>query len=389
MQLQTKRRLDAVLSRWLIGLHSVLARGLGAVLRRNHTLEPAPRHILFIKILGLGSVFMAADGIAALRRQYPHTRFILLCGSGLKAGLAPTGLFDEIWVINDRNLFRLLVSSLAILRRCWARRGLWVADLEVYSKLTPLFALWTLARNRFGFVLDVVQFRRNLNTHSVYFNRFSAIRQNYLRLAQVMGTSEPVSFHFPQKPLPRPVHTHSYTHIAVNNTCSDLSPERKLPPAQFEALLHTLLAQQPLSLALVGAPGDFAAYQAFLDAHFPGEPRIENRAGQLSFEAYYDFLYHQCAGMVSIDSAPLHIGRSLGLPVLSFWGPTNPRNYLDARTEAPDMAVYLQVPCSPCVHFTEELPCGGDNFCMKDMDNALISTQVSDFVKTLPLHPVS
>lgn len=383
MQLQTKRRLDAVLSRWLIGLHMVLARGLGAVLRRNHCLDPPPRHLLFIKILGLGSVFMAADAIASLRKQYPHTRFILLCGSGVQPGLAPTGLFDEIWVVRDRHLGTLLASSFGILWRCWRRRGLWVADLEVYSKLTSLFALWTLARNRFGFVLDVVQFRRNLNTHNVYFNRFSAIHQNYLRLAEAMGAAHTHPFAMPGCPVPRP--PMPYTHVAVNNTCSDLSIERKLPPPQFAALLHALLQQQPLRIALVGAPADHAGYQRFLDTYFPQETRIENLAGKMGFAQYYDFLYHKCAAMVSIDSAPLHIGRALGLPMLSFWGPTNPHNYLAPRAHAADHAVYLQAPCSPCVHFTEQLPCGGDNFCMKDITPLDIANQLASFLAHVAL----
>jgi ADP-heptose:LPS heptosyltransferase len=105
----------------------------------------------------------------------------------------------------------------------------------------------------------------------------------------------------------------------------------------------------------------------------------------MGFAQYYDFLYHKCAAMVSIDSAPLHIGRALGLPMLSFWGPTNPHNYLAPRAHAADHAVYLQAPCSPCVHFTEQLPCGGDNFCMKDITPLDIANQLASFLAHVAL----
>lgn len=384
MNLQFKRRLDSSLSRWLIGLHMLLARLLGSLLRRDHSVGKAPDTILFVKILGLGSVFIAGDAIAALRQRYPQARFVILCGRGLEKGLQAMGIFDEVWVVNDSSLTRLVGSTLSLLWRSWRLRGtLWTADLEVYSKLTPLFCLWTCARNRFGFQLEVVRFRRNLNTHSVYFNRFVPIQQNYLQLAQAMGAAETTPLQLPGYTLPRPAPGQPYPFIAINNTCSDLSLERKLPDVQLQIVLSLLLEHTPYTLVLVGAPSDRAAYDAFLQKHPMGE-RVQNMAGSWTFDQYYHTLYHQCAAMVSIDSAPLHIARALGLPVFSFWGPTNPQHYLAPRSTAADEWLYLGVHCSPCVHYTEELPCGGNNFCMRHMEKSLISPKLLAFVSSLP-----
>lgn len=89
--------------------------------------------------------------------------------------------------------------------------------------------------------------------------------------------------------------------------------------------------------------------------------------------------------MVSVDSAPLHIGKKLGLPTISFWGPTNPMNYL-AISEAEKhrhLYHYLGVHCSPCIHHTKVLPCGGDNFCMKDLKDNQLTGLANQMLKQL------
>jgi ADP-heptose:LPS heptosyltransferase len=382
MRLQFKRKFDSVASGWFSWLFVAAARLLGALLHRDHSLQPPPRRIIFIKILGLGSVFMAADAIARVRARYPDARLIMICGSGLRPGLEPLGLFDELWEIKDRHFGSLLVSALHCLWRSWRQPGhTWTVDLEVYSRLTSLFSLLTCAVNRFGFQLEVVPFRQHLHTHRVYFNRFRPIHENYLKLAEALGAGAEVRFGLQAWPVPRPAAPYRY--LALNNTCSELSLERKLPEQQLAWVLECVLAQADYEVLLVGAPADAAAYERFLDRHPALRSRVHNRAGAWPFGQYYHTLYTHCAGMISIDSAPLHIARALGLPVLSFWGPTHPEHYLGARTPGLDQVVYLAPACSPCVHHTTELPCGGDNHCMKHLSQSLIQHHVTHYLHTL------
>lgn len=373
MNLRFKRQLDSVVGNALVAVNLVAARTLGILLRRNHRLDPAPKKIAFIKILGLGSVLLAADSITAVRHKYPQARIVLICGRGVKPGVEPLGIFDEILEIRDHSFWAMLSSSLGILWKCWRSKGLWVADLEVYSKLTTIFSLWTCARNRFGYQLNTVRFRIRINTHNVYFNQFVHVEQNYGALVKAMGVDRVEALSFPG--FPPPVKTGNETWIAINNTCSDLSRERKMPEVQLKQICEWLLANTSLKLAFTGAPSDFATIETFAKKHFPDQAdRIRNIAGTLSFADYYQFLYSECRFMVTIDSAPLHIARRLHLPTLSLWGPTNPEN-LSAQNPK-HRALYLRKHCSPCVHHTEVLPCGGDNVCMKDISMAQIETEL-------------
>lgn len=373
MNLRFKRQLDYVAGYFLIGTNLVAARLLGLILRRNHRLDPPPQNIIFIKILGLGSVLIAADAINAVRARYPSAKLILMCGKGVRPGIEPLGLFDEFYEIKDDTFWLMLKSSFSILWKCWRLKNKWVADLEVYSRLTTIFALWTCARNRFGFHLNPVRFRININTHNVYFNQFAHVGRNYGELVKAMGCEEPQPHNFPNYPFK--ARTGHEKFVAINNTCSDLSKERKMPRSLFKEVCQHFISNTDFTIALTGAPSDFKELSAFVKQEFPAhENRIQVIAGTLSFQDYYDFLYRECRLMVTIDSAPLHIANRLHLPVLSLWGPTSPENLSKQGTL--HVGIYLKKHCSPCVHHTEILPCKGDNICMKEIELGKIISSI-------------
>ena len=168
MNLKLKQWIDGYIGKALVAVNVLLVRGLGILLKRNHSLSKAPENILVIKMVGLGSVLMAADSLYSLKKKYPQARLILLCGKGVAAGVEPLHLFDEIWVNNDSNILHMVGSGISSLLKAIKMPNLWVLDMEVYSVLTTLFSAWTMARNRFGFQLNKVHFRNYLNTHNIF-----------------------------------------------------------------------------------------------------------------------------------------------------------------------------------------------------------------------------
>lgn len=370
MNLKNKQFLDSYIGIPLAYIHILVARFLGKLLHRNHSISEPPKEICIIKLLGYGSVLMASDSILSIRKKYPDSRLSIICSLTIKEGILSLKLFDIIYVVDDRNLLSICISALRIVFQLAVKKKVWTIDLEVYSKLTSVLALWTFAVNRFGFYFNQVSFRDKLNTHNIYFNNLINVTENYHQMALTTGVTKFFNYHLPGYP-PRNNQV-QYDHIAINNTCSEFSPERKLAETQLHNLCDRVLGKTGFTIALLGAPSDKEANLRFIKKFFDSNTRIINIAGEMDLTDYYTFLYNNCSMMITIDSAPLHLARKLNIPTISVWGPTTPQSRMDNSPN--DIFIYQPVVCSPCAHFINKLPCGGDNFCIK---NISISTIVS------------
>jgi len=369
LNLKAKQFIDTFIGMPLVYINALLASLLGLLLRRDHSLQTTPSHIIFIKLLGFGSILLASDSIYSIKRKYPGAKISLICSSGIREGAASLNLFDEIFVIDDSSFLHILRSSFSVLFNTWKLRNKWVADLEVYSKLTSILSLWTLAGNRFGFYFNSVAFRYKLNTHNVFFNTVVNVEENYKRMAGVMHADRLEEFHIPGFSTRKELQ--SFRYIAINNTCSELAPERKLLPSQVLELCRWILDHTSYDIVLLGAPGDFESNEQLIQA-LDRKERVINIAGKYRFTDYFHFLYEQCKLIITIDSAPLHIANKLQIPNLSIWGPTTPESRIETNTM--NQFVYLGVSCSPCAHVTDQLPCKGYNFCIRDIElNEIVS----------------
>lgn len=180
-------------------------------------------------------------------------------------------------------------------------------------------------------------------------------------------------------------------YIILNNTCSGLAAARRLPDETFAAVCQWILERTSYRLALLGGPDDREAINQFIAAApaLAGQRgRILNFAGATEgFGEYYRFLREAGSFLVTIDSGPLHIARRLGLPTISIWGPTDPAHYLSVPPEEKDRHLihYLRLPCSPCVHRHVNLPCGGNNLCMKNISVAAITDKIRQMLDHLSL----
>ncbi|MES1197861.1 MAG: glycosyltransferase family 9 protein [Chitinophagaceae bacterium] len=380
MTLRYKQQLDKHLGNLLVTINLVFAKTLGFFLRRNHSLQPTPQNILFIKVMGIGSVLMAADGVLAIKEKYPDAKLILLANRSVIEGIQPTGLFHEYWEYKDDSFLKVISSGVKNLLRSWQQKKLWVCNLEVYSKLTTIFSLWTCARNRFDFFFNEVSFRKNINTHPVYFNQFSLAHENYDRMALALGATIKKSFEFPQ--FSKAKRTNSgKKYILISNACSELARVRLYPTDLLIQLCKELWATFKYPILLSGTKADFDYYEQLLKNDSLAAIPVQNVAGKYSIDEFISLLYNECLLLITADSAPLHYAYRLGVPTISLWGPTNPATRM--KEFSTFKSVYLAVPCSPCTHHTTVLPCGGDNFCMKNMSTSMVMDKAEEVISNL------
>jgi ADP-heptose:LPS heptosyltransferase len=280
------------------------------------------------------------------------------------------GLFDRVLVIDDRSWPRLLASSLKAWAGCLGSDT--VVDLEVYSMLTTVFSLFTLARNRIGFYLHTVFWRLPISTHLVFFNRFSGGYHFYDQIAGLLG-AEPAT---PEEcrlqlarglsPAAKPARGPA-RRIGIGHSCSDLARERMLTPAQWRSVLEERRPREtPVELHFFGVSPDRADAEEIIRALPEADRGLSfiNHCGENNLKETIALI----AGLDEywgIDSALLHVARVLGIPCLSFWGPTDPAGYLRPFAGLKETVLYEKISCSPCVHIAETPPCRGNNLCIQ------------------------
>ncbi len=381
MRYRTKQLIDLYLGGGSLLLLRPLARALGALGRRDHALD-LRGGLTFIKMMGGGSLLIALPALLGLRRRHPRIPFTLVCGRSIVPFARLTGVFDKIESIDDdRGIFALLRSSIGVLLSQWRHGTDTVIDLEVYSRLTSVLSLATLARNRIGFYVSDAYWRRSLHSHLVFFNRNAGVYKFYDAIARMLG-AKPAGMSACRRHLsvlvrrecdggepPRGALAAGGPFIAVGAGCSDLAAERRLPKEEWGRLAKKMRPQTAgLPWVFLGGADDRevceSAAAAVAKALGPRRFRYENLCGKLSFAGSLSVL-RRARRFVGVDSALLHAARLLGVPTVSSWGPTSPETLLRPIKDLKETVFYKSLICSPCIHVAETPPCQGDNVCMR------------------------
>lgn len=379
MRTRRKIHVDRLVGRPLAGAANLVARGLGRVLRRDHSVDPdAVRTIAVVKFVGMGSILHATPLLRGLVRRFPNARIVFVTARGNRRFVEHLANVDEILCVDDRGPLRLLLTSLATLGALARRRVDLYFDLEVYSAYACLMALLSLARNRYGLYRTSVRFKLGIYTHALYFNTHKAIRELYGQLGAAAGVPAE------REPALGPLRvsdearrsldarwqqlagaTAGEAPIVFNPNASDLLEERRWPAHQVVAAVEKLVRRGHL-VAFSGAP-DEAPYVAELTGRLSSETRerVVNTAGELTLPELLALL-ERARCVVSNDTGPMHMAIALGRPTVCLFGPCHPAHY---GVRSPDVEIlYEPVFCSPCVHHTDEPPCAGDNVCMKRIE---------------------
>lgn len=381
MKLKTKQQLDNFLGKVMVAFHLPIVKGLGKILKINHQLKKAPDEILIIKMLGFGSLLLSSDALLALKNKYPTAKLTLIGTSGIEEGARLLNLFDHFLIINDTGFFKLIASSIKVILYCLRHRNKWCFDFEVYSRLTTLFSLYTFSHNRFGFEFEKVHFRNYLNTHNTYFNHFVPTEENYNAMVKLAGAE--IDDHYTLFANQAELTNTDKNLIIINNTCSNLSLQRKLDTSQLMDLIDQLVTEGKHSIALLGAPNDKETNEALLlSLDSKVRDHVQNWAGKFSFERVIQEQVQKAKAIITIDSAPLHIAARLNIPMVAIWGPTQSQTLAPVwlRERKNYIEINHKVHCSPCVHHTKELPCKGNNFCIKEITTGEIINSLNQLL---------
>src|SRR6266566_7180564 len=99
MHLRTQRSIDNYVGRLAIALLRPVAMVLGLALRRDHRLTIG-REVVWMKLLGGGSLLLAMPMLLGFKRAHPSVRMVLITTPGVRPFAELLGVFDEYRIID-------------------------------------------------------------------------------------------------------------------------------------------------------------------------------------------------------------------------------------------------------------------------------------------------
>lgn len=375
LSLERKRTMDSVLGGLLLSILKPATMLLGAHLARDHAVTPR-QDIVVLKFVGGGSLLIALPALLGIKRSFPGVRLTLVTTAAVRQFADVLGVFDDIVTIDDRSVASLASSAT---RALWAafRRDT-IIDLEVYSRMSAIFATLTMARNRIGFYLASRFWRKGLHTHLVYYSVFAGTYLLHEQIAYLLGAT-PASVDECRALVLRSITPDgaaeaSPGRLVIGPGCSDFGRERMLTAGQWGQLLDERLRPDVhREVLFLGTAGDAALANAVIAGaagRFPGVA-FRNLCGQMKLRESLALLA-TAQEFWGIDSALLHFARLFRLRCFSIWGPTRPDTRLKPMPGLDEEVRYRPITCSPCIHITEAAPCDGFNQCINQWFDATV-----------------
>jgi ADP-heptose:LPS heptosyltransferase len=403
-------QLIARLDRWagkpLCAVLSLVERSRRPFATRAEAKSPpgAPRRMLFVKLIEMGSTVLATPAFAEAERLVGRDNlFILVFGPNrVIADVLPFFRPENVIAVDDRGLVRFALSLLRALMRIRRERIDTAIDMEGLSSASAIITYLTGASRRVGFYNFTAQgpyrgrlFNRELNytfQHHVSKTFLALVRaaavegvaqQPFLKeavddtaLAVPRFEPEPEELEQVRALLATRAGSQPHRIVILNPNCSDLLPLRRWPTERFIEVGKQLISEMSdVTLVISGAPSE--AEEAARIAVAIGSERVLSLAGHTTMRQLLA-LYCLSDLLITNDSGPVHFAALTPMRVLALFGPETPKLYGPLGRRA--RALTADLACSPCVSILNHRisPCS-DNRCMQ----AISTEQVLKAAKEL------
>lgn len=283
--------------------------------------EGEPRALLFLRPDRIGDMILSLPALRALKKRFPRTRITVLTSPSNQALIRSDPSVDEVLVLKSGRLRLLhLLTLLPALRR---RRFDWVLDpFPEEDPIPVLLAVLCGAGRKIGFGGNL----RSRLYHAVLppppaGRHFRDLTDDLIRALGAAADPD----------LPRPVLTEEEHDFArrwleqeglssaelIGIHPGGYYPSQRWPLAYHAALIRMLSAASRGRVMLLGGEGDAASIAAIRrEAGFPLPAFISRDLRRAAA------VLARCRLFIGNNSGPLHLAAALGIPTVSFRGPT-------------------------------------------------------------------
>lgn len=339
----------------------------------TQNLKTESRHILLVAPNPLGDTVMATPTFRALRKRFPEARLALLRRPALAGLVEPSSWFDEVLDTG---------ALLATVRRL-RREGFDLAVLFPNSFRSALMV-------RLGGTRRVLGYNRD-GRGLLLSDRLEPEREEgrfvpepmidyYLGLAEYLGADiSDRRMELTIKDEDRDGADALLTRVALAgrralvlmSPGASFGPSKCWPPGHFAQAADLLAEQTGVAIAVLAAPGEASLAQAIQSAAAHDVVSLSHEKLSMGL---LKAVIARADLLITNDTGPRHVAAALGVPVLTLFGPTDPRwAQIDYAKED---ILRLDVECGPC-----QLPvCPGDHRCMRDITPEQVAHTAADML---------
>ena len=344
--------------------------------------------ILLIKLSGLGDVVHTLPVLVKLRARYPRARIdwlitpenaeIVCCHPAL-SNVVPFARRD---FSKRGRRWRALVAFLDLLKQVRRAKYDLVIDLHGQAR-SGFFALVSGARVRIGFDRPVKDATKHgwrgaregswiAYTHRIPIATLDVHAiDRYLWVGPLLGLDDKppdLSIHLPSQTTYNVQRLLEQHDIPASKALAVLAPgtiweTKRWTIEGFATVAHQFL-HDGFAVALAGAKRDQSRCRQ-IAAAAPGARDLSGKTTPAELAA----LIQRAEICVTNDSGAMQVAVSLGKPMVSVFGPTNPVRV--GPYHQPESVVRVDLPCSPC-NYRWLSQCPFDHACMKQVTSAMV-----------------
>jgi ADP-heptose:LPS heptosyltransferase len=348
---------------WLTEACDLALRRFASRLPRQDSapLGQIPRHLLVVKVHGMGDSVLIRSILEKLRARNSAMRIGILAGPGT-VDILSQGADFIVHLYHPKELtFRSAVATLLEIRRSQYDA---VLNLEQGSVAGTAFLAATGIPVRLGFLDAAKSAKHRFLTHVACFDDRRSMWQSFLALARLIdpGISEvfgPFSVTLSEETQKwlfdwwKVRIRDAATPVAFHLGSAAGMDFRRWPLKQFVSLAeHLQVSWRDPTIILTGTHTESGLIQGFM-SEYAGASVDASDAGTIQRTIA---ILQRCALLVSNDTGIMHLGAALGVPTVGLFGPNTPRHWAPLGARA--TYVYdTRLACSPCINnYSNQVP---------------------------------
>ncbi len=336
-------------------------------------------NILVIKLSAVGDVILATASLRALRKKYPQAKICCLVGRDGAAMLQGCPYIDEVITYDyrgkDKGVFGFK-RMLEILRKYRFDK---IIDFQNNNR-SHLLAFLCFPRASYGYRNKKMGF---LLSHGILNDQthIPPVRHQF-RLLEQLGIVYDKDVRLEMWPRPDDVvyakellhgnwiDDKNHTVVGINISASERWATKNLPMKSVAELCDKMSADN-IRVVITGMEKDILLVRE-MERYLKSKPAIlVGKTNLLQLAA----LIGLCKVYVTSDSAPLHVAAAMNVPVVAFFGPTNPERHVPPAAHL--KIIKKDLPCQAC-YLTE---CKHKKHaCMVDITTNEVYAEVKKFL---------